>query len=81
MASSTWRTLYEVIIDRQVEKAEGSYTCYLFEKGKDKILKKCVFFYYFEMSGRNFHEMGSCRIQLYFNHNDFFLVDELTRYE
>ena len=41
MASSTWRTLYETVIERQLEKAEGSYTCYLFEKGKDKILKKC----------------------------------------
>ena len=27
--------------DSFTEKKEGSYTCYLFEKGLDKILKKC----------------------------------------
>jgi phosphoribosyl-ATP pyrophosphohydrolase len=32
--------LYEVINDRRQNPAEGSYTCYLFEKGIDKILKK-----------------------------------------
>ena len=32
--------LYEVINDRKTNPAEGSYTCYLFEKGIDKILKK-----------------------------------------
>ncbi len=31
---------YQVIIDRKNEKAEGSYTAYLFEQGIDKILKK-----------------------------------------
>lgn len=31
---------YQVIIDRKKEKAEGSYTAYLFEQGLDKILKK-----------------------------------------
>ncbi len=31
---------YQVIIDRKEEKAEGSYTAYLFEQGIDKILKK-----------------------------------------
>lgn len=31
---------YQVIIDRKNEKAEGSYTAYLFEQGLDKILKK-----------------------------------------
>lgn len=31
---------YQVIIDRKSEKAEGSYTAYLFEQGIDKILKK-----------------------------------------
>lgn len=29
-----------VIRDRKKNPAEGSYTCYLFEKGLDKILKK-----------------------------------------
>ncbi len=33
--------LYETVISRKEEKKEGSYTCYLFEKGLDKILKKC----------------------------------------
>ncbi len=32
--------LYVLILDRKNEPAEGSYTCYLFEKGLDKILKK-----------------------------------------
>ena len=33
--------LYETILDRKANPAEGSYTSYLFEKGLDKILKKC----------------------------------------
>ena len=32
--------LYSVISDRNANPKEGSYTCYLFEKGQDKILKK-----------------------------------------
>lgn len=32
--------LYQVILDRKQNPAEGSYTCYLFEKGLNKILKK-----------------------------------------
>ena len=32
--------LYQTILDRKETKQEGSYTCYLFEKGLDKILKK-----------------------------------------
>lgn len=32
--------LYSLIIGRKTEKKEGSYTSYLFEKGKEKILKK-----------------------------------------
>ncbi|PWM43853.1 MAG: phosphoribosyl-ATP diphosphatase [Clostridiales bacterium] len=32
--------LYSVIISRKQEPQEGSYTCYLFDKGLDKILKK-----------------------------------------
>lgn len=34
------KSLYETILERKAEKQEGSYTCYLFEKGLDKILKK-----------------------------------------
>jgi len=33
--------LYGVILSRQQTREEGSYTCYLFEQGLDKILKKC----------------------------------------
>ncbi|MEG1743894.1 MAG: phosphoribosyl-ATP diphosphatase, partial [Clostridia bacterium] len=32
--------LYQLIEGRKIEKKEGSYTTYLFEKGIDKILKK-----------------------------------------
>ena len=32
--------LYETIIDRRDHPQEGSYTCYLFEQGLDKMLKK-----------------------------------------
>lgn len=32
--------LYKVIEDRRANPQEGSYTCYLFDKGLDKILKK-----------------------------------------
>ena len=32
--------LYEVVMSRKTEPVENSYTCYLFEKGLDKILKK-----------------------------------------
>lgn len=32
---------YNLIMDRKVNPKEGSYTNYLFEKGIDKILKKC----------------------------------------
>ncbi|NMB98401.1 MAG: phosphoribosyl-ATP diphosphatase [Clostridiaceae bacterium] len=34
------KELYEVICDRKVNRKEGSYTNYLFDKGLDKILKK-----------------------------------------
>lgn len=36
----TLETLYQVILDRKTNPQEGSYTCYLFGKGLDKILKK-----------------------------------------
>lgn len=32
--------LYEVVLKRKVNRVEGSYTSYLFDKGLDKILKK-----------------------------------------
>lgn len=34
------RNDYETILKRKETQQEGSYTCYLFEKGLDKILKK-----------------------------------------
>ena len=34
------RNDYETILERKEAQLEGSYTCYLFEKGLDKILKK-----------------------------------------
>ncbi len=40
MANDTIQGLYEVVKDRQQNPQEGSYTCYLFDKGIDKILKK-----------------------------------------
>ncbi len=36
-----FKDMYDVVISRRAEPQEGSYTCYLFEKGLDKILKKC----------------------------------------
>ncbi|MEA4988234.1 MAG: bifunctional phosphoribosyl-AMP cyclohydrolase/phosphoribosyl-ATP diphosphatase HisIE [Anaerovorax sp.] len=36
----SYDALYELIQGRKVNKQEGSYTTYLFEKGMDKILKK-----------------------------------------
>ena len=36
-----FQELYNVILDRRENPQEGSYTCYLFEQGLDKILKKC----------------------------------------
>ncbi|MBZ4669929.1 MAG: phosphoribosyl-ATP pyrophosphohydrolase [Oscillospiraceae bacterium] len=33
--------LYKVVLNRKANFEEGSYTCYLFSKGQDKILKKC----------------------------------------
>ncbi len=37
----TLNGLYELIKERKHTPQEGSYTCYLFDKGLDKILKKC----------------------------------------
>ena len=37
----TLQGLYDVVQGRKENPQEGSYTCYLFEKGLDKILKKC----------------------------------------
>ena len=40
MNNDVFFDLYRVICDRKVNPQEGSYTCYLYEKGIDKILKK-----------------------------------------
>ena len=39
--NDTLQGLYDVVKDRKAHPSEDSYTCYLFEKGLDKILKKC----------------------------------------
>ena len=38
--NDTLQSLYRVVLDRKAHPQEGSYTCYLFDKGLDKILKK-----------------------------------------
>ena len=38
--SDALEKLYRVVQDRKSSPQEGSYTCYLFDKGLDKILKK-----------------------------------------
>lgn len=40
MDDKVLRALYDTVLNRRENKKEGSYTCYLFEKGLDKILKK-----------------------------------------
>jgi len=39
--SNALQNLYQTVLSRKDEHQEGSYTCYLFEQGLDKILKKC----------------------------------------
>ena len=39
--NSVYKDLYDTVVSRKDNKQEGSYTCYLFEQGVDKILKKC----------------------------------------
>ena len=38
---SVFEDVYDIIMDRKEHPKEGSYTNYLFDKGIDKILKKC----------------------------------------
>ena len=40
MNDSVLQELYQVVLGRKSTPREGSYTCYLFDKGPDKILKK-----------------------------------------
>lgn len=40
MDDKVLQALYETVINRKNSPTEGSYTCYLLEKGLDKILKK-----------------------------------------
>ena len=42
MVTDVLKDLYEVVEERKKNPQEGSYTSYLFEKGIDKILKKCA---------------------------------------
>ena len=39
MTNNVLNDLYNVISDRKINPEEGSYTCYLFSQGIDKILK------------------------------------------
>lgn len=39
--NDSFEALYNTVLDRKANAEEGSYTCYLFKKGLDKILKKC----------------------------------------
>ena len=39
MNDEVLKRLYQVVLDRKANPQEGSYTCYLFENGLDKILK------------------------------------------
>ena len=38
MNDNVLKDLYQVVLGRKTEPQEGSYTCYLFEQGVDKIL-------------------------------------------
>lgn len=38
--TDVFKALYDVVLDRKFNPQENSYTCYLYEKGLDKILKK-----------------------------------------
>ena len=38
--NDTLQSLYDVVADRKEHPQEKSYTCYLFQEGLDKILKK-----------------------------------------
>ena len=40
MNDQVMKELYDVVMERKENPQEGSYTCYLFEQGLDKILKK-----------------------------------------
>lgn len=40
MTDNALQQLYDVVLDRKSNPSENSYTCYLFSKGLDKILKK-----------------------------------------
>ena len=40
MSDTVLQDLYQVVLGRKSDPQEGSYTCYLFDQGLDKILKK-----------------------------------------
>ena len=35
--NDVWKQLYQVVQDRKASPQEGSYTCYLFDKGLDTV--------------------------------------------
>ncbi len=67
--NDTWNRLYAVVCDRKENPQEGSYTCYLFEKGMDKILKKvgeeCAETIIAAKNGDNFETIGEISDLLY----------------
>ena len=59
--SNVLKELYAVVADRKVNPEEGSYTCYLFEKGLDKILKivydsAANLIYYYDLTTKRFFQ-------------------------
>ena len=40
MSNDVLNALYDTVVNRKENPKEGSYTCYLLDKGLDKILKK-----------------------------------------
>ena len=50
---NSFEQMEAVIAQRRAEPQEGSYTCYLFEKGIDKILKKVGNLKKFHVSDHN----------------------------
>ena len=45
MDDKVLQELYNTVVNRKNNPTEGSYTCYLFDKGLDKILKKVLQYY------------------------------------
>ena len=66
---NSFEQMEAVIAQRRAQPQEGSYTCYLFEKGLDKILKKvgeeCAETIIAAKNGDNFETIGEISDLLY----------------